>query len=195
MLAAFRTFSSNHPSHPPTLSVTWEPFFLNRDTKPEGEDMMEHLTKKYGPSAVEKYGKPGNPLDVAGSKVGITFNPARRVIQTLNCHRVMEAIEGDKVKSDEFMDKMFEAYFTNARDLSKLDVLLDVIEEAGLDKAAFRTLLESGEHTESVMAKDEKFKKGGVSGVPFFILGGYKFSGAQPPETFEEVFEEMYNRL
>ena len=36
------------------LEVTYEPFFLNRNTPEEGEDLMEHLRKKYGAAAIER---------------------------------------------------------------------------------------------------------------------------------------------
>lgn len=50
--------------------MTWLPYQLNANTPPEGEDMMEHLLEKYGPQAISTYGKPGNPLELAGKKVG-----------------------------------------------------------------------------------------------------------------------------
>lgn len=64
------------------------------------------------------------------------------------------------------------------------------VETVGLDKVEIEKMLEEG-NGESVMAKDEKYKRGGVSGVPFFFIGGYKFSGAQPPEVFEEILNEI----
>jgi len=44
---------------------------------------------------------------------------------------------------------------------------------------------------EAVFQKDEKYKMKGVNGVPFFFLGNYNFSGAQPVEVFEEVLGEL----
>ena len=77
-------------------------------------------------------------------------------------------------------------------DLSKTPALLGLVESVdGLNRSEIEAMLESNEHSESVMAKDEKYKRGGVSGVPFFFIGGYKFSGAQPPEVFEEIINEM----
>ena len=72
------------------MSIEWLPFFLNPNMKPEGEDIREHLAKKYGPEAAAKFGQPGNSLYVAGDKVGIKFNPDRRVVPTMDCHRAIE---------------------------------------------------------------------------------------------------------
>ncbi|GMH98117.1 hypothetical protein TrST_g10786 [Triparma strigata] len=182
-------------SRPVALSIDWEPFFLNRDTGPDGEDLVEHLKKKYGDAAIARFGKPGNPLDVAGSKVGITFNQNRRVINTSKPHQIMEHLKASSVpaeKQDIFMDLLFQKYFEEGVDLSKTPALLGLVESVdGLNRSEIEAMLESNEHSESVMAKDEKYKRGGVSGVPFFFIGGYKFSGAQPPEVFEEIINEM----
>ena len=39
--------------------------------------------------------------------------------------------------------------------------------------------------------KDTKNQQMRISGVPYFIMGGHKFSGAQPSEIFEEILTEM----
>ena len=184
----------------PDVKITWQPFFLNRDTPPEGEDLMQHLTRKYGAEAVERYGKPGNPLDIAGSKVGINFNSTRRVIRTVSCHRVMEWVRGNPTTSerqDAVMDVLFKGYFEDAKDLSNTEVLLALLSTIpNFDVDAVRgMLLETEDHKAEVFAQDDKFKRGGVSGVPFFIIGEgnrkVQFSGAQPPETFVGVFEDF----
>ena len=72
------------------VKINWEPFFLNQNTPDEGEDLMEHLKNKYGAAAVERFGKPDNPLNRAGERVGIKFNTTRRVINTLKAHRLVE---------------------------------------------------------------------------------------------------------
>ena len=40
-------------SPPPKLSISWEPFFLNRDTPPEGENLMEHLSRYEGEERIK----------------------------------------------------------------------------------------------------------------------------------------------
>ena len=107
------------------LAVSYEPFFLNRNTPPEGENLMEHLKKKYGEAAVERYERLNNPLDVAGAKVGVTFHKDRRVIQTSKGHRLMEWLKKRGGDTDAFMDILFRRYFEEAKDLSKVEVRLD----------------------------------------------------------------------
>jgi predicted DsbA family dithiol-disulfide isomerase len=138
-----------------------------------------------------RFSRPNNPLEVAGNKVGITFNASRRVIQTSKGHRLVEFLKKRGENTDEFMDVMFRRYFEEARDLSLTPELLEAIEEVGFDKVEASVFLSGKEEEEAVFEKDEEYKMKGVSGVPFFFLGGYKFSGAQPVEVFEEVLGEL----
>jgi predicted DsbA family dithiol-disulfide isomerase len=59
--------------------VAWKPFYLNPNIAPEGEDLREHLTSKYGEAMVKRFDAPNNPLSNAGRAVGINFNQKRRV--------------------------------------------------------------------------------------------------------------------
>ena len=178
-------------SNPPMLEITWQPFYLNRNTPAEGEDMMEHLTKKYGPAAVARFSTPGNPLDTAGAMVGITFNKSRRIIKTTAAHRLMEwAKTTSSAEANVFMENMFKAYFEDAKDLSKHDELLKIAEESGLSRESANDVLTTEKFADVVQRKDDENKTMGISGVPFFIIGPYKFSGAQPPEVMAEVIEE-----
>lgn len=156
--------------------------------RPEGEDLAEYLTKKYGPEASRRFTSPDNPLSVAGRKVGINFNSTRRVIPTLLGHRAVEwCIEKAPEKTDEFMESLFNAYFEQASDVSKLDAVVSCAAAVGLDVTALRTVLESSD--EYVSAVDSKANHASrnlrVTGVPYFIIEGpgtsrpITFSGAQ----------------
>ena len=167
--------------------MTWLPFFLDPNTPPEGRDLKEYLSSKYGHAAVAKFDSPNNPLDQAGRKVGISFNKARRVINTIDCHRVMDWCNREfPDKADLLMEKMFHAYFEEAIDLSVRENLIAVSVEAGLDREAVESFVHSDQHRQDVLQADAIGKQRyRVSGVPFFIIepaDGSRpitFSGAQ----------------
>ena len=97
---------------------------------------------------------PNNPLDKAGSKVGITFNPARRIIKTEASHRLVEwCKEVEPAKEDALMEVMFKAYFEEASDLSKHDALVACATAAGLDAEAAKTMLTSTRFQSEVTTK------------------------------------------
>ena len=82
--------------------------------------MYTHLAHKYGEAKARQFTSPGNPLDLAAEKVGITFNKARRIIRTAQSHRLVEwCKEKHRDKEDALMEALFKAYFEDAKDLSK----------------------------------------------------------------------------
>lgn len=182
------------------LSITWEPFFLNRDIAPEGEDLTAHLTRKYGSETVQRFSAPNNPLDKACEKHGVTMAKNRRIFQTLTSHLLVEHCKREDETgglADTLMDNLFCRYFERGEDLSKEEVLVSAGVDVGLSEEVVSRLLVEGSSStdaEAIMKKDESYKRGGVSGVPFFIRGGARFSGAQPVEVFEELLEECAER-
>jgi predicted DsbA family dithiol-disulfide isomerase len=185
------------------VNVAWEPFFLNPPgyLPAGGEDFGDHIARKYGPDKAKLFLKPGNPLDLAGEKLGISFNNSRKIYETMDAHRVVEWCK--KVapeKHDTLMEVMFRRYFQDGVDLTKHDVLVGIVKEVdGLNAEECAIMLRGSEMKTEVQSGTRKAKQMNVSGVPFFIiepLPGAKqskpvtFSGAQPPELIEEVLQE-----
>eukprot|EP01041_Mallomonas_annulata_P008876 gene8876-18375_t len=182
------------------IRVQWEPYFLNKNTPPGGEDLMEHLAQKYGNDAVARFSRPGNPLDVAGEKVGIKFNKSRRIIPTQACHRIMEYLnQNHPNKSDQFMNILFQKYFEDGLDVSRDDVLIQSASEIGISDADTHMALQSNELLADVMKKVDHAQRAlHVRGVPHFFVssnnGGrpIDFSGAQPPDIIAEALQMAY---
>lgn len=170
-----------------SVRIEWQPYFLDPTAPPEGEDLMEHLKGKYGAEMVARFSAPGNPLDVAGEKVGIKFNSSRRFINTINGHRLMEWCNNAHPESaDTLMDKLFHAYFVEARDLSKKEQLVEIAQSAGLNGTDVAEFLETDKYKDDVLQFYQKARTQlRVTGVPYFIIennnGGRPtaFSGAQ----------------
>lgn len=168
----------------------------------EGEDLQEHLMKKYGRDAVARYGRPGNPLDVAGAKVGIIFNPARRVIGTWNTHRAVEWCNAvSPEKANNFMEALFIAYFTEAKNVSKIEEIIDCATKVDLDVIELRRVMSSTDLYRTELEKNVRNARINfhVSAVPHFIIeslsgNGHatRISGAQPSDILAEQLLEAY---
>jgi len=184
------------------FTVEWLPFFLNPGSTPEeGEDLKEHIAKKYGPEAAARFNGPNNPLDVAGSKVGIKFDSSRKVIPTLRCHSLMEYTKEKhgNDKANELMDVLFNRYFEKAQMVHQVPILKEIYTQLELpwSEEVDAALAANSPQSKSVVAGDRSAKTQlRVSGVPFFILernDGSRpiaFSGAQPAEVIGDALEE-----
>jgi protein-disulfide isomerase-like protein with CxxC motif len=83
----------------------------------------------------------------------------------------------------------FRAYFTEGRDISTRQTLIDVVADAGLDRHQAEGVLNRGEGLEAIKEAGELSQHFRVDGVPFFIIDGkITLSGAQQPDAFLEAF-------
>ena len=78
------------------------------------------------------------------------------------------------------VETLFRAYFTEVRDVSNRQTLVDVVAEAGLDRQRAESVLNSDEGLEVMKAANEQARRFRVDGVPFFIVNGeITLSGAR----------------
>ena len=118
--------------------------------------------------------------------------PYGRRTHTYNSRLAQElGIWGDTQPNGEAIhDALYRAYFVDARNIGNVDVLLEIVEEAGLSVGGARDVLGSREFKGAVAADWAKSRETGVTGVPTFIAGGFGVVGAQPYEALEKLIKE-----
>jgi predicted DsbA family dithiol-disulfide isomerase len=115
----------------------------------------------------------------------------RQTPNTLNGHRLLWWTR-ETASQDSLAEALFRAYFSEGRDLGKLEVLADVAAEVGLSREQARLFLESDQGREEVLAEEREARRRGLNSVPFFFLNAIPaFAGAQPPGVFVEAFRKV----
>ena len=107
-------------------NLSWEPFLLNPRLPLEGEDIKEHLTKKYGAAALKNFGDKSSGLYKAGEKVGIHFKTERNIYPTVQAHSVIEYVKEemkDIEKSNQIMEELYKRYFEQGENINSVPVL------------------------------------------------------------------------
>lgn len=171
--------------------IRWHPFELNPQMGREGEDIAEHVRRKYGATPEQSAATRGQMKAIAGG-LGIDFSGrSTRIWNTFDAHRLLHWAK-DSGKQTALKLKLFEAYFTAGADVSDREVLLVAVEAAGMDRAAAEAVLESGGEGEAVRALEAKWWEMGISGVPTFIIAEKGMvMGAQEPERLALALRKM----
>jgi predicted DsbA family dithiol-disulfide isomerase len=87
-------------------------------------------------------------------------------------------------------DALFRAYFVEVRDISKPEVLLEIVERLGLPVDGAREVLEQRTFQAAVDADWALSRRYGITGVPTFVAGGRGVVGAQPYEVLEQLVRQ-----
>ncbi len=174
------------------IDIHWRAFQLNPDMPTEGMDRKHYVETKFGgpDRAREVYARVAS----AGTGEDIAFNFASisRTPNTVASHRLIRFAHDQPGGQDAVVDALFEAYFLHGEDIGDNDVLVAAAQRAGLDPEAARAFLLSDEYAHAVRAEDVRARQLGIQGVPFFIINNkYGVSGAQSPEVFVEVFDQV----
>lgn len=173
------------------ILVTWKPYQLNPWIPIEGLDRAEYRRMKFG-SAERSSGMDARLVEEGrGEGIDLRFDRILRTPNTLAAHRLIWLAERQG-RQITMVDTLFQAYFTDGKDIGDARQLLELAAEAGLDADEVRAFLVSEEGLSEVQAEEEAGRALGIDGVPFFLLAGkYGVSGAQPPEVLIDVIERV----
>ena len=120
-------------AHGGPVRVRWLPFQLNPTMPKEGISRREYRTKKFG--SWERSLELDAQMVAVGETEGIHFACDRmeRTPNTLDAHRLIWLADQEGIQ-DAVVERLFLAYFTDGRDISKRQTLIDVVAEADLDR-------------------------------------------------------------
>ncbi len=170
----------------------FQPFELNPQMPPEGEDIVEHLTRKYGitPAQVERNSE---AIRQRGETVGFTFGRGkrRRTYNTFDAHRLLHwaGLEGCQ---RELKHALLRAYFTDGENPSDHALLVRVAGEVGLDARRAQAILASDEYADEVRERENFYLGQGIHSVPSVIIDNrHLIQGGQPVEEFERALRQL----
>jgi len=168
----------------------FQPFELNPQMAREGEDIDEHLSKKYGRSPAE-FEAARQAIRERGAAVGFTFGQRARIYNTFDAHRLLHWA-GLQGRQQQLKKILFRANFTDDANIANHEVLVALAVEAGLDAGQARDVLASGRYAAEVRAAEQLWQSRGINSVPGIVIEGkWLISGGQPPEVFEQALREI----
>jgi predicted DsbA family dithiol-disulfide isomerase len=170
----------------------FQPFELNPNMAPEGQDITEHITQKYG-STPEQQEQSRAMIRQRGADVGFDFalGKRNRIYNTFDAHRLLHwaGLEG---RQRALKHALFEAYFTLGEDPSSHAVLQAAAVKVGLDAQGAAAVLASDRYAQEVRAAEQFYQQQGINSVPAVIINDrHLISGGQPAELFERALRQI----
>lgn len=175
--------------------VRWHPFELNPEMPPEGQNMRAHLMQKYGTTDEQSQTARAN-LVQAGANVGFTFNFSddSRMVNSFLAHQLVEWAE-EKGRQNDMKQALFQAHFTDARDVSDIATLGDIAADLGLDRADAIATLEGGHKAWNVRTMQKFWTDKGIRGVPAMVFDlKHLVTGAQGVDTYSALLRDLGTR-
>lgn len=172
--------------------IHFQPFELNPAMVPEGENIVEHIGRKYGATPEQSAANRANIRERAAA-VGFTMamGDDARIYNSFDAHRLLHwaGIEGGQAA---LKHALFDSYFTRGQDISDHAVLLAAIARAGLDADGARAILSSDRYAAEVREAERLWQGRGIQSVPAIVIDNrYLISGGQPPESFEQALRQI----
>jgi predicted DsbA family dithiol-disulfide isomerase len=170
----------------------FQPFELNPAMPPEGQDIVEHITQKYGSTPAQVAANREN-ISARGAELGFTFRMEQRgrIYNTFDAHRLLHWAELEGRQSA-LKHALFQAYFAEGRNPSDHDTLVQLADQVGLDGAKARAILDSDAYAAEVRAQESFYQERGIHAVPAVIINNrHLISGGQPPEVFEQALRQI----
>ena len=174
--------------------ITFQPFELNPQIAPEGENIVEHIGRKYG-ATPEQSAANREMIRQRAAEVGfdMRMGETSRIWNTFDAHRLLHwAHETAPDRQKALKQALFKAHFTDNRNIADAGVLTLAAQEAGLDRAEAAEVLASGLYAQAVRQAEDLWRARGVTSVPAVVVEDkYLISGGQPAEVFEQALRRI----
>ena len=182
-----------------SAELHFQPFELNPQMGPEGQEITEHITQKYGITPEQAHANREN-IRLRGEELGFTFSRAdqpgggrSRIYNTFDAHRLLhwaELVGAGQQRA--LKEGLLKAYFTDGQSPASHEVLVRVAADSGLDAARAREILASDIYADEVREREAYYLSQGIHSVPAVIINErHLISGGQPPEMFEQALRQI----
>lgn len=175
--------------------VHFQPFELNPQMAPEGEDVVDHLVRKYG-STPEEMSARWQQLCERAEAVGYHFKRERggRIWNTFDAHRLLHwaGVSVGPAAQRGLKQALLRAYHEQQAAIGHTSALLAAVAAAGLDAAQAAAILAGDTYAAEVRERQAFYAQAGIRAVPSVIINDqYLLQGGQPPEAFEQALREI----
>lgn len=174
------------------VELEWQAFELNPNMPAGGQDIVEHISQKYG-STIEQQKKSQAQLTLLGSEIGFKFDffDGMRMPNTRNAHILIDyALENGKQTALSL--RLISAHFGEHKDISDPQVLAQELQAVGLNSEKGLERLKDVKAREHLINKEAYWQKLGVTAVPTMVFNKTTaITGAQPVAVYKKLLKDL----
>lgn len=190
-----RHFESARARFGHEVELRWHAFELDPSAPKAVDgsiDYVDRLAKKYRTSR-DGAQQMIDRMNGVGTSAGLDFRFDRaKAGNTFDAHRLLHWAAG-KGKQDALKERLFQAYMHEGRSVADPDTLVELAAEVGLDAERAQSILATDEFAAEVRTDEARAAELGVTGVPFFVVGGrYAIGGAQPADVLLQAMTRAW---
>ena len=175
------------------IEVEWKSFQLNPDLVTDPTISIHQYLSEIKGFQLEQAQQMNNRFLEAGKLFGLEYNFDKIVVA--NTYRAQNLIHFAKVqgKQNEIEERLFEAYFTEGKNMDDVSTLLELASEIGLITDGLGDILENKSYAEKVEFDIAEARQLGIRGVPYFFVNRkYGVSGAQETPVFLDTLKKSF---
>jgi predicted DsbA family dithiol-disulfide isomerase len=174
------------------VAIEFQPFELNPEMPPEGENADAYLARKYGRPPEERQAIAAM-LKTRGAEVGFAFGERVQVWNTFDAHRLlMWAFDEDPAAQRALKHALLKAYHGDGLNPGDPELLVALAAAVGLDAERAAVIVGSDEYADAVREREQRWQTLGISSVPSVVINGrHLIQGGQPTEVFVRALREI----
>jgi predicted DsbA family dithiol-disulfide isomerase len=183
----------DHFAHRNQIEVIWRSYQLDPGApRNPGKKVNEILASKYDVS-LSQAAAMNDRVSAIAAQEGLEYHLEQaRYSNTFDAHRLIH-LAGTHHLQQDMEERLFKAYFTEGTALGETEALVQLAAEVGIDADEARAVLAKDDYADEVRADEQRARRLGIRGVPFFAIDEqYGVSGAQPSEVLREVLEQAW---
>jgi predicted DsbA family dithiol-disulfide isomerase len=142
-----------------------------RRLRDEGRIELGYHALELFPAPVE-LGAP-EPVDRAwplAAELGLAPRTPSAPVRTRKAHELARIARAHG-REDAVREALFAAYFAEDRDIGRIDVLVEVARDAGLDLTEAKVVLDIDTHAAAVATESARARQAGIGVAPVLLLG------------------------
>lgn len=174
------------------IEIEWQPFELNPDMPADGENLRQHVARKYGSTAEESKNARIRIAGI-GAEHGFEFNyfDEMKMVNTFDAHILLDYAKGFG-KQTELKLRLFTAFFSEQKDVSDRNILKQELISVGLDADKGMRWLDDPQRLSAIRNAEKQWQQMGVSSVPTVVFNRESgVSGAHPVEGYKRILSEL----